>query len=457
MEYIAVEQLELILLIGSVVAIVARRLKFPYTVGLVAAGIGVTFLPIAPEVTFSKDLLFKVLLPPLIFEAALYIHWPELKKDLLTVASFATIGVLLSALVTGAAMHYFIGWPWPPSMLFGVLIAATDPVSVIATFKEAGVKGRLRLLVEAESLFNDSTAAVAFVVALTFASGEYLGVTASVILMAKSIGGGILAGVLVGGTVLLVLGRTRDHMVELSLTTIAAFGSFWLAEHFHVSGVLATMTAGLLVGSTGALGFISRKGEDSIETFWEFAAFASNSVVFILLGVSEADQNFYPVLIPIIVAIIAVQVGRAVAIYPISGLFHPTKLKIDVKHQHVLFWGGLRGALALALALGIPSEVPYRQEIVLVTFGVVAFSVFVQGLTMTPLLDRLGQTSKYVPDDEPGIFDDSNPYFESDEVDKTAVERHERQFPDNECGQGIAVEKDSVHTASLRLRGKGRD
>ncbi len=394
MEFIKIEQLEVILLIGAIVAIVARRFKVPYTVGLVAAGIFITFFPLGIEAPFSKDLLFKVLLPPLIFEAALYIHWSELRKDLAVVGAFATVGVLLSAFITAAFMHFGVGWTWQAAILFGVLIAATDPVSVIATFKEARVEGRLRLLVESESLFNDATAAVAFTAALAFALGESLGFGAAVWLMVKSVVGGIASGLIVGGITLLIAGRTRDHLVELSLTTIAAFGSFWLAEHFHLSGVMATMTAGLLVGNTTALGFISEKGEESIESFWEYAAFAVNSIIFIFLGINEAAQDFAPVLIPIMVAIIAVIVGRAIAIYPISAAFSRTSLKVDRKHQHILFWGGLRGALALALALGIPDSVPYRQEILLVTFGVVAFSVFAQGLTMTPLLRRLGQIPK---------------------------------------------------------------
>lgn len=391
MEYIKIETLELILLVGAIVAIVARRLKVPYTVGLVVAGFILAFVPLGIEIPFSKELLFKVLLPPLIFEAALYIHWKELKQDLLPVVTFATVGVLLSAGITALFMIYAVGWTWQAAVLFGVLIAATDPVSVIATFKEAMVEGRLRLLVEAESLFNDSTAAVAFTVALAFAMGESLGFGTVSLMMVKSIVGGIVSGLLIGGLTLLISGRTRDHLAELSLTTIAAFGSFWLAEHFHLSGVLATMTAGLLVGNTSELGFISDKGEESIESFWDFAAFAVNSIIFIILGINEAYQNFSGVIVAIFVAIIAVIIGRALAIYPLSLLFAKSRWKIESSHQHIMFWGGLRGALALALALGIPESVPYRQEILTVTFGVVAFSVFAQGLTMTPLLRKLKQ------------------------------------------------------------------
>ena len=394
---LGIESIELILLIGAVVAIIARRLKIPYTVGLVVAGILLAFIPLGIAIPFNKELLFKVLLPPLIFEAALYIHWKELKRDMLPVVTFATVGVLLSAFITAAIMHYVIGWEWAMAILFGVLIAATDPVSVIATFKEAKVEGRLRLLVEAESLFNDSTAAVAFTIALAFAMGQTMSAETIAGTLILSIAGGIASGLIVGGGCLLLAGRTDDHLVELALTTIAAFGSFWLAEHFHWSGVLASMTAGILVGNTQTLGFITEKGEEAIESLWEFAAFVVNSIVFIILGVNEAYQDFGKSAIAIVVAIIAVILARAIAIYPISALYSRSRWKLDREHQHIMFWGGLRGALALALALGIPESVPFRQEILTVTFGVVAFSVFAQGLTMTPLLSKLGQ----LPDSKP--------------------------------------------------------
>ena len=156
-------------------------------------------------------------------------------------------------------MHYVVGWEWAMAALFGVLIAATDPVSVIATFKEAKVEGSLRLLVEAESLFNDSTAAVAFTIALAFAMGQTMSAETIAGTLVLSIVGGIASGLIVGGGCLLIAGRTEDHLVELALTTIAAFGSFWLAEHFHWSGVLASMTAGLACRKHAGTRFCYRK------------------------------------------------------------------------------------------------------------------------------------------------------------------------------------------------------
>ena len=360
MEYLSIEQVELIVFVGAIVALLARRLRIPYTVGLVVAGILASFLPLSSGYSFSREMLFNVLLPPLIFEAALYIHWKELRRDLPLIITYATAGVVLSAGVTALFMHYAAGWVWDASILFGVLIAATDPVSVIATFKEAKVEGRLRLLVEAESLFNDSTAAVAFAVALAFAGGASLSFVGSLWMMIVSVLGGVLSGLLVGGLACIIIGRTEDHLVELSMTTVAAFGSFWIAEHFHLSGILATTTAGLLVGNLTALGTMTDKGEESVGHFWDFAAFVVNAIIFIVLGINAGYQNFAQALVPIIIAVVAVLIGRVIAVYPCSALFQRTRLRVEPKHQHIMFWGGLRGPWLWLWLLAFPK--PFRTD-----------------------------------------------------------------------------------------------
>ncbi len=275
--------------------------------------------------------------------------------------------------------------------MFGVLIAATDPVSVIATFKEAGARGRLLLLVESESLFNDGTAAVAFGVALELALGHALTPGEMALKLLWSAGGGILAGAVIAGAMLLLAGRTSDHLVEITFTTIAAYGSFLVAEKFHASGVLATLTAGIVLGNIGPLSALSSKGREAVEAFWEYAAFASNSFVFLLIGMREAHQDFRSAWRIVLLAIALVTIGRAAAVYPCTALYARSRGRVPARHQHILFWGGLRGALALALALALPQEMPMRDLIVTASFAVVAFSVFVQGLTITPLLRRFGE------------------------------------------------------------------
>jgi CPA1 family monovalent cation:H+ antiporter len=386
-------QLGILLFIAALVAILTRRLHLPYTVGLVLAGIGLYFLPIQIPLHLSKDLIFSVFLPPLVFEAALCIRWAEFKKDLPVVGLLASIGVVLAAAVTAAGMHFLLQWPWQGAILFGVLIAATDPVSVIATFKEAGLQGRLRLLIEAESLLNDGTAAVAFVAVLGIIAGEHQAPASLLGSLILTIGGGSLIGAAIGYGFMILTGRTGDPLVEFTFTTLAAYGSFFVAEHFHLSGVLSALSAGLVVGNYRPSGSMTESGRHALMTFWEYAAFVANSLIFILIGVQEAQQSFTGLWLPVLIAIALVTFGRAVSIYPLCAMFARSHLRVEWPHQHVLFWGGLRGALALALALALPADLPHRDDIVVLTFAVVAFSVFVQGLTMTPLLRKLGQLS----------------------------------------------------------------
>ena len=383
-----------LLLIAAVVAMLTRRIRLPYSVGLVMAGIILAILPFAPKVSLTKDLIFTALLPPLLFEAALYIHWDQLRRDFSVIVVLATVGVLLSACVTTIGMHYLGHWQWLGALVFGVLIAATDPVSVIATFKEAKARGRLLVLIEAESLLNDGTAAVAFGVVVALASGQQLTPLEITAMFLRTIGGGVLCGGAVALGALLLAGRTDDHLVEITLTTVAAYGSFLLANYLGLSGVLATITAGLIIGNFKSLNAISERGKEAVQAFWEYAAFVANSLVFLLIGMHEAHQNFVAIWLPALIAIALVTLGRAVAIYPCCFIFSRTALRVRIRQQHVLVWGGVRGALALALALGLPREVAQREEIITISFAVVAFSVFVQGLTIKPLLRSMGEIQR---------------------------------------------------------------
>ena len=385
-----IKTIEILLLIAAVVAMLARRFHIPYSIGLVFAGLALASLPFTANVELTKELIFTAFLPPLIFEAAFQLNWRELRKELSVVLVLATIGVLLSALFTAVGMHYLAHWTWISALVFGVLIAATDPVAVIAMFKDSKVGGRIRLLVEAESLFNDATAAVAFAILLVFASGQTMSAGGALMKLLMVTVGSLVCGAVVAGSILLLAGRADDHLVEITFTTVAAFGSFLLAEYFHLSGVLATLTTGLMIGNVGHIS-ISAKSRAAVEEFWDYAAFVANSLIFLLIGLRLAHRDYSFLRLPVLIAIVVVLVGRALAIYPLSLIFMRSSLRITARHQHILFWGGLRGALGLALALGLPAEMPAREEIITVAFAVVAFSIFVQGLTMTPLMRRLGE------------------------------------------------------------------
>ena len=379
-----------LMLIAALVAMLARRLKLPYTVGLVGAGVLLAASHVDTGITLTRELIFSAFLPPLLFEAAFFIEWPELRRDLRPVLTLASLGVVGSAALTAAGMHYMAGWEWAGAAVFGALIAATDPVSVIAAFKDAGVGGRVRLLVESESLINDGVAAVVFGIALAWAGGEGLSAGGAAWMLLREAGGGVLCGLAAGGAVLWLAGQAEDHLVEITFTTVAAYGSFLIAQQLHCSGVLSTLTCGLLLGNFGALGSLTDKGREAVGSFWEWAAFVANSLVFLLIGARLAQIPTGRALLPAAIGVLVTLVSRAATVYPLCALFQRGGKRIERAHQHVLFWGGLRGALALALALGLPAALPHRDEILIVTFLVVAFSIIVQGITFVPLLKSLG-------------------------------------------------------------------
>lgn len=394
-----IEGIETLLLVAAVVAMLTRRLRVPYSVGLVLTGVVLASLPHAPVVVLTRDVIYLALLPPLVFEAALVLPWHELRRELLVVSTIASIGLLLAAAVTAVGMRMALDWPWISAAAFGALIAATDPVSVIAIFKEAGVTGRLRILVEAESLFNDGVAAVAFAAVLGVAGS--LDGAASMsskssagevgLELLRAIGGGVACGALVALAARWLAGKAAETLVETTFTTVAAYGAFLLAEHLRASGVVSTLTCGLIIGNSLYSGRGAATVRTAIETFWEYIAFIANSLIFLLIGMRLAQQDFAGAGPAALVAIGCVFAGRAAAVYPIGGLLAATRWRVPLRQQHVLFWGGLRGALALALALSLPESMPRRDLIITLAFAVVAFSIVVQGLTVAPLLRRLGE------------------------------------------------------------------
>jgi CPA1 family monovalent cation:H+ antiporter len=380
-----------LLLVACLIAMLSRRLGLPYIAGLVVAGFLIALLPDVPELPLSRELIFNVLLPPLVFEAALQLDWRRFRYELPLTLTLAFLGVGIAALVVAAGMHWIVGWSWIGAALFGVLIAATDPVSVIATFRDIGCQPRVSMVVESESLLNDGVAAVGFAVLSAVAVGAPVDAGSVIPAFFWSLCGGTLIGFLASAAILLIVGRTDDPLVEITLTTLAAYGSFLVAEHFHASGIISALTAGLMIGSWGWAGILSNSGRDRVRWAWEYFAFLANSIVFILIGMNVADQPLRALgSAAAAVAVLLVLAGRGLSIYPLAALFRASRWRLPGAFQHTLFWGGLRGALALALALAVPTTVPERNAIILTAFVVVAFSILVQGLTMPLLIRRLG-------------------------------------------------------------------
>lgn len=382
------DRIELLIIVVAAVALLVQRLRLPYTVGLMLAGFGLGVMPGNESLHLTKELVFMFLLPPLVFEAALNLRLPELQKDLVFIGTMATLGLVVSAAIVATGAVVFLGWTPQVSVLFAVLISATDPVSVIAMFKEAKKRSRIRLLLEAESLLNDGTAAVAFTLASAVAMGGDASPIHALGQFTYSAFGGVWAGILTGWGGLILVGRTDDPMVEIAITVATAYGSFLLAQHFGMSGVLATVAAGIVAGTYGSKGHFTERGIEATDNFWEFSAFAANSVIFLLIGARVVHIPLAQYGFPILIGVMLVLAGRAASVYGIGAAFSKTSWKVDLAGQHLLFWGGLRGALALALVLGIPESTRHATGVTAVTFGIVAFSVIVQGITMKPLVAK---------------------------------------------------------------------
>ncbi|HEX6387778.1 MAG TPA: Na+/H+ antiporter [Anaerolineae bacterium] len=395
--------------IAALVAIVIRRIRLPYTVALVVVGVVLSFFPNFLGLTFSSEVILDILVPPLLFEATLQIKWEKLKNDLAPILALALIGTLLGTVLVGAIVIQLLDIPLLAAVAFGALISATDPVAVIAFFRTLGVSKRLAILVEGESLFNDGVAIVIFnLVVGAAALGVELEVAEALVDFIVVAFGGIAVGLVLGYIVsTIILKNVDDALIETSTTLALAFGSFAVAESIgsiigvpdlHFSGILAVVAAGLMVGNIGFQN-TSPTTKITLDNFWEFLAFVVNSIVFLAIGLEIQIAQLIPNLGEITVAVVAILLSRAVIIYGISWLHQRTRpnRRIPVAYRHVMYWGGLRGGITLALALtltGATFGVAVAQELRIMTFGVVLFTLMVQGTTIAGLIRRLGLADK---------------------------------------------------------------
>jgi CPA1 family monovalent cation:H+ antiporter len=387
----------LLFVVATAVAIAARSLRVPYTVALVLAGVILGALQLFPAPHLTKDLLFSVFLPGLIFEAAFHIEWREFKENLITILTLAVPGVIASTALVAFALPPVIdalglirGFSWTHALVFGALISATDPVAVVALFRNLGAPRRLTTLLDGESLLNDGTAIVFFTLSLALLGGTATTASSLTLQFASIVGVGAGVGSLIGALASLLMRQIDDPMIEITLTTIAAYGSFVTAETFHASGVIATVAAGMLCGNLGARTGMSASTRLASETFWEYVTFALNSIVFLLIGFEVHLRTLLSYWLPILVAYLVVTMGRAWVIVAGRALLGLTRERFPWRWTVVLTWGGLRGALPMVLVLSLPNTFPYRELLVSMTFGVAVLSILVHGITMSGLLRVLG-------------------------------------------------------------------
>lgn len=374
-----------LLLIATIVGIIARRSRMPYTVGLVIVGAGLAIFQ-GLHVELEPELILGIFVPPLIFEAAFHLPIIDLRRNIVPILLLATAGVLITTFLVGGIVSFGAGIPMAYAIIFGSIIAATDPVAVIALFKSLGVPTRLQVLLEGESLMNDGTAIVIFNIAAAAAVTGEFSIRDGFADFLASAGLGLGIGAVLGVAASWVISRIDDHLIETAITFILAYGAFLLAESIHVSGVLAVVAAGLANGNIGPRG-MSPSTRIVVFNFWEFMSFIANSFVFLLIGlvtdISLLTENWQAILWGIFAALVA----RMIVTY---GILIPFK-DIAVRWKHIIYWGGLRGAISLALVFSLSSKLDERisDQLLAMVFGLVLFTLLIQGTSMNAIVKRL--------------------------------------------------------------------
>jgi CPA1 family monovalent cation:H+ antiporter len=391
--------LVVLFVIASAVALIAQRLRVPYTVALVLAGLAIGSLGLIEPPHLTKSVLFAFILPGLLFEAAFHLDAAVLRTHWRTIVALAAPGVVVAIGLTAAictlafrALRLDPGFSMTIGLVFGSLIAATDPIAVVGLFRSMQASPRLTTLIEGESLLNDGTSIVFLTLILGYVSGMTTTTSAIAAQLTWMVGGGVFVGAAAGFGVSALMTQIDDPMVEITLTVIAAYGPFALAEQMHCSGVLATVVAGIACGGYGQRTAMSPATRMAVQAFWEYASFALNSLVFLMVGFSIPLRSLVSSWPEIAIAYVAALGGRAGVIALVTLLFKRTKERIPAGWPLVLTWGGIRGALSMVLALGLAPDFPNRGLLEVMTLGVVVVSLVVQGLSMRSLLARVGIT-----------------------------------------------------------------
>jgi CPA1 family monovalent cation:H+ antiporter len=372
----------------ALIGLVSGRYAVPYTVALVVFGLLVSVLAPQSGIAVTPELILAIFVPGLIFDAAFRMDLALLRRNLAGVLLLALPGVLIVAGLVTLVLHLATGMPYASAFLVGAMVSATDPVAVISTMRRTRVSRSLANLVEAESLFNDGTGVVLFSVAISGA--DLLGAGAAT--FAATIAVSVAIGAAVGTVTMWVASRTEDVNLELTLTLIAAYGSYLAADAAGLSGIIATLMAGIIIGSYGHRRGLSARARVAIDTVWEYLAFLLTAFVFLLIGLAITPADLIGAAWAIGWGVVAVLLGRAVVVYGLLGGLGRTALGrrvgLDVPRAwlHVVFWAGLRGAIAVALALSVPGSQADRGLLESVVFGIVIFTLLVQGGTAARLL-----------------------------------------------------------------------
>ena len=414
-----VEQLVLLLIVSLVVVLIARQLRFPYTLALVLVGLLMGVLPFIPTVQFNPEVVLFVFIPALLFEGAWNISATVLLKNWLAVLLLAVPGLLISLLVVAVALHFGAGLTWLEALLLGAIISPTDPVAVVALFRQLRMGERMRTIIEGESLFNDGVGAAVYTVVLglllvavghTTNAADPVQVSLSAVWLFL---GGPLIGLVLGFLIARLLRHFDDHLIEMTITFSAAYGIYLLGDLLHTSGLLAVVVAGLILGSFGRQRGMSERSRAVVDEVWEFIGYIANSLLFLLLGMQIGSSHIGPTLAPLLWAIAGVIVGRGLMIFLLFTLhdaiarwyahyrrdkrksLRSSLLPVPRSWRPIILLSGLRGALSLALVLSLPHDLPNIGLFEFVTYGVVLVTLVGQGIAMRAILP--GWSARHEP------------------------------------------------------------
>jgi CPA1 family monovalent cation:H+ antiporter len=388
-----------LLAIAAVVAIISHRVRMPYAIGLVIAGLALGNVTSFSGPQLTKELLFLVVLPGLLFEGAFELDFAQFWEARYSILTLAVPGLVLSTVLTAVVLWGGVN-QWAPgsvtlneALAFGALISATDPISVLSIFRSLGVDPRLCVLVEGEALFNDGTAVVIFTIVLGLATGSEISWSGAAWEFVRVAGLAAMVGAVIG---IGAGGLTRtvdDAMIEITVTLLSAYGAFIAAEFLGLSGVIACVIAGLIMGTWGARG-MRPSTRTAVDSFWTYAAFLLNSFIFLLIGAEIHLATLTHYLPEILIGWVAINAARAAVVYAKYGMLRAAgSTDFPLAWATVLTWGGLRGGLSMVLALALPATFIHREMILHTTYGVVLLTLLVQALTMKPLLRAVGLVS----------------------------------------------------------------
>jgi CPA1 family monovalent cation:H+ antiporter len=385
------DQLLLVLAIGSAVAISAKRISVPYNVALVVVGLLLVLMSVLPETPMDPGVVLMVFLPILVFQGALSADAASMRQTARPILALAFPGVALSLIGTASLATWLIGLPFSVALLLGAVLAITDTVSVLLAFRSVRVPHRLAAIMEGESLFNDGTALVLVSVAASVVMLGHADPMTITRMLLIAIMAGALLGAAFGTLGAMVLRRAPDDLTAVLASLVVVFATSLVTDHLQGSAVIAVVVAGVIVGHE-----MRARLEPSrvlaLQGFWETAGFVLNVWLFLLVGMQLRKELLLSEAMPILLAVVALHVGRAIAVY---GCFGGLRLVarssvVPWRWQHVMVFGNVKGALSMAAVLGLPQGIPYRERLIAIVFGVTLVTLVTQALPFRRFLTKLG-------------------------------------------------------------------